>query len=250
MIRRAIESLTATWCFERSLRVGSHKVPMVVSAAGGLRYLFKPLSKADPLLVSMAEQFVRPGDVVWDVGANLGLFAFPSAALAGTSGAVFAFEPDPWLIQVLRRSARRQSPASAPVRVIPVAAARDAGIRSFTIAKRSRSSSHLSEYGLSQAGGALETLPVVAIALDWALGFMPPPRVLKIDVEGAELEVLHGASALIRTHRPVILCEVSEPSSGEVTEFLHSHGYRLIDGESGLATDKAPWSTIALHSSP
>ena len=45
----------------------------------------------------MVHEMVRPGDVVWDIGANVGLFAFAAANRAGSSGQVIAVEPDLWL---------------------------------------------------------------------------------------------------------------------------------------------------------
>jgi hypothetical protein len=121
MLRTLIESATRSWTFRRTMRVGGSDVPIVVSPSGGLRFLVKPLRDVDPLLVCLAERYVRPGHVVWDVGANLGLFGFPAAAIAGPDGAVWAFEPDAWLVQVLRSSARLQPPTSAPVTVVPAA---------------------------------------------------------------------------------------------------------------------------------
>ena len=81
------------------------------------------MATADPPLLRNVQELVRPGDVVWDIGANIGLFTFAAAALAGVGGKVVAFEPEVWLVQVLRRSSRLQAPDSAPVTIIPAAVA-------------------------------------------------------------------------------------------------------------------------------
>lgn len=245
MLRAILEQTTGSWAFKRRLSIKGQRVPIVVSPAGGLRYLLKPINAADPLLVRMAEQYVRRGAVVWDVGANVGLFTFAAAALAGPSGSVIAFEPDAWLVQLLRRSARMQPKASASVTIIPAAVAKEPGLRSFSIAKRSRSSNHLSEYGETQAGGTKELQTVVAVSLDSC--DLTPPNVLKIDVEGAELETLAGATRIIEQSRPVILSEVSEHNRPAATEFLKERGYRLINGETG-EEGSAAWTTIAIPS--
>ena len=60
------------------------------------------------LLFRMVRELVMSGSVVWDVGANVGLFSFSEAALAGP-GFVLAIEPHVWLAHLLVRSAQRNS---------------------------------------------------------------------------------------------------------------------------------------------
>src|SRR5580704_3269634 len=73
-----------------------HRLPLYVSPEAGLRFWRNDMQKVDPLLFRMVEELVKPGSVVWDVGANVGLFAFGAAALAGVHGFVLAIEPDIW----------------------------------------------------------------------------------------------------------------------------------------------------------
>ena len=61
---------------------------------GGLKFLFKPSAAWDPELLRIAAALVEPGDVVWDVGANVGLFAAAAASRAGPTGRVIAVEAD------------------------------------------------------------------------------------------------------------------------------------------------------------
>lgn len=209
------------------------------------------MESVDPVLCGLAREFVRPGHVVWDVGSNIGLFTFAAAHLAGEAGQVFAFEADVWLVQLLRRSASIQPSTSASVRIIPVAVADSCDVRTFNIAARSRASSALAGYGNSQTGGIAEQQSVISVSVDWLAGKLPLPDVIKIDVEGAELEVLVGALGLLRTKGPIILCEVCEERSPEVTVLLKNVGYRIYDGEVS-ASDRpevavAPWSTIAIR---
>lgn len=203
------------------------------------------MSEVDPVLVKTAERLVKPASIVWDVGANIGLFSIAAASLAGQGGSVVAFEPDPWLAHTLQRSVDLQSAGSAEVAVICAAVAAANSIRPFAFAKRSRASSHLLEYGHSQTGGIEETRPVLSVTLDWVSTILPPPSLVKIDVEGAELEVLRGTQGLLRSVRPVLICEVSSEASEAVTGLLHNHGYELVDGETGRSVDRAPWATIA-----
>jgi FkbM family methyltransferase len=208
------------------------------------------MSKTDPILFRNIIELVRRGDVVWDIGANIGLFAFAAAARAGRNGQVIAFEPDAWLVQILRRSASAQPDASSPVRIVPAAVASDIGLRQFAIASRSRASNALTGYGHSQMGATCEEQTVVALSLDWLTDKLPPPNVVKCDVEGAEVEVFSGQSKMLGNIRPVIICEVSGETSDCMTDILVEQRYRLYDGEKPLSQDaevaRASWNTIGI----
>lgn len=92
--RRLAERLSRGRVLKRHLprEFGGGSVYVTPDAA--LRFWRQNLYKADPMLFDAARELVRPGDVVWDVGANVGLFSFATAALAGPTGQVLAIEPD------------------------------------------------------------------------------------------------------------------------------------------------------------
>lgn len=247
--RALVESATRGWVLRRRMGPQFGNAPMYVSPSAGLRYLFKPLKDADPLLTGLAAEFVKPGAVVWDIGANVGLFSTAAAHLAGPSGRVVAVEPDPFLVQLLRRTAREQGGNSARITVVPSAVATEFATREFVLAKRSNATNYLAEYGTSQTGGVLDTVTVVTVPLDWLLTQQPKPDVVKIDVEGAEVEVLSGANKLFESSRPTVVLETQPGTSPWVTSFFHERGYRLFDaGHSGVRVEvkSAPWATIAI----
>ncbi|HJQ70379.1 MAG TPA: FkbM family methyltransferase [Blastocatellia bacterium] len=208
------------------------------------------MKEIDPALFNLAKEFVHKDSVIWDVGANVGLFSFSSAYLAGPKGLVVAVEPDICLVQLLRRSSLSQSASSAPVHVIPAAVAQSVDLRTFHIAARSRSTNSLNGYGSTQTGGIAEKQLVVTVSLDWLSERYPLPDVLKVDVEGAEIEVLKGAESLLGKKRPALICEVTAETSPEVTTLLLSKGYLLYDGDTPREERKqlssAPWNTIAI----
>ena len=99
--------------------------------------------------------------------------------------------------------------------------------------------------------GSGDLISVPAMSLDdFIANGGPIPHVVKIDVEGAELEVLRGSSRLFEACRPIVLCEVIPDTAPEVTEFFSSRGYQIFDGEIAPAKrqplDLAPWSTLAI----
>jgi FkbM family methyltransferase len=221
-----------------------------VSPDSALSYWRRDLEASGSGLFRFAEEFVKVGDVVWDVGANVGLFTFASAYRAGPSGYVVAIEPDIFLVNLLRKSAASMSENRAKVVVLPAATSKSLGVSEFHIAKRGRSSNHLaSSNGNGQTGGVREIVSVITITLDWLMERIPPPTILKIDVEGAEADLLLGAQELISRVRPIILCEVSSSNIEFCTRFLTAHGYSLYDHDN-RARGKihyAATNTLAVH---
>lgn len=247
--RRVLENLLRDQTRRRHLPADFAHAAIIMSAAGGLGAILKPIDKFDPVLLEIARSVVRPGSIVWDVGANLGLFSVAAAAIAGKQGKIYSFEPDVSLVQLLRRSAGLQSAASAPITIVPCAIASAFAVRQFAISKRARASNALREYGHSQMGGVAELQTVVTMALDDFAGRLPIPDLIKIDVEGAEIEVLTGGAQLLRNVRPSIVCEVSESNAVQATTLLRNAGYVLFDGSKKLGPfaqiELATWSTLA-----
>lgn len=223
--------------------------PILVTPEAGLRFWFKRVEQCDPDLFRVAIEFVKKGAVVWDVGANNGLFTFASAGLAGSTGKVVAIEADTFMVSLLRQSARLRWPDRANVEVLPVAISNMEGISQFHISSRARASNSLAGHGSSQMGGVREQQSVITVTIDWLLDWRPAPHVLKIDVEGAEALVLEGGTRLLSEVRPVILCEVFSTSVEKVTGILKAHDYSLYDMNVARANrqplEQATWNTIA-----
>src|ERR1041385_9098249 len=115
-LRRLAERMSRGLVLRRRLSAEFNRLPIYVSPEAGLRYWRHHLDKVDPSLLRMVHELVKPGSIVWDIGANVGLFSLSAAALAGPSGSVLAVEPDLWLANLLSKSARHTYPneQSAP----------------------------------------------------------------------------------------------------------------------------------------
>ncbi len=233
MLRTLAERLSRGVVLRRRLPASLGGATLFVSPDAGLRFWRPSLDRADPMLFAWTPELVRQGHVVWDIGANVGLFSFSAAALAGPTGRVLAVEADIFLASLLRRSAFGQMPGHAPVEVVPVAVSDTVGLARFAIAARGRCSNYLEAVeGSSQAGGARDTVTVVTVTLDWLLERLPAPQVVKMDIEGAELEALGGATRLLDEVRPTFLCEISRKRD-EVLKLFAEHRYLLADADGG-----------------
>ena len=143
MLRTIAEHLSRGRRLKRRLPKEMGDFPLMVSPeAGGLKYWRKDITKADPILFGLAREVVRPGFVVWDVGANQGIFSFCAAWLAGPKGLVVAVEPDTGLADLLNNSCAVSARIPrATVTIVPLAVSDSIGQRQFHIAKRARASS-------------------------------------------------------------------------------------------------------------
>jgi FkbM family methyltransferase len=169
---------------------------------------------------------LRPGDVVYDIGAHVGLYTLISSSKVGPNGHVYAFEPFPRNAEYLRRHIELNQLSNCTA--VEAAVTDLAGRQHFDPTNHD-SSGHLSESG---------EVTVQTLSLDeFVFGSRGrrPPNAAKINAEGAELEVLQGGQRTITEFSPVIFLSThSENVDRRCCEFLQSAGYSL----ERLAVDK------------
>jgi len=246
LLRAFVERVSQKRVLRRHLPKDLGSVPLYVSPDASLQ-LWKPRLKSD--LFDLARKFIAPGDTVWDIGANVGLFMAAAAHMAGPKGDVFAIEPDIWLVGLLQRTVAVQPPTSAPIQVLPVAVSENSGIATLLIANRGRASNHLDTVPEhSQTGGTRQAVQVPVITLDWLLDQTSPPKLVKIDVEGAELHLFRGAIRLLNEIRPTIMCEIQDRNQPEVTRIFKQNDYRLYnwDADHRVEIQTAVFNTLAI----
>jgi FkbM family methyltransferase len=206
---------------------------------------------SDEGLARFCREFVQPGAVVWDFGGHLGVFAFAAAHRAGPDGLVLAVEPDPFLSRLMIMSESLRPVGSAPCTVLTCAVGRSPGFATLEIPERSRAANAIAGKSEStQRGGIRQRLdvPIVTVA---QLGLhYRPPDVIKMDIEGSELDALLGGEELLAAKRPVMLLEVYAHIREDVTRLLKKWGYRLYDAEepggSRREVEAAPHNTLAV----
>ncbi|MFZ3211418.1 MAG: FkbM family methyltransferase [Terriglobales bacterium] len=168
---------------------------------------------------------VRAGDIVYDLGANVGFYSLLASFLVGSDGQVFSFEPVPRNLRFLRRHLDLNQIANCSA--LDVAVSSSNGVANFDL-------------GPTPCQGHLTTesraaLTVRTVALDSlvASGKIPPPNVIKCDIEGGEYDALTGARDTLSRYRPGIFLATHGPEvHGRCRELLTSIGYNLtaLDG--------------------
>jgi len=221
--------------------------PRVVRVRDGFRLLVDGTSQTgriayatgryEPRTTQIIQARVQPGDVVVDVGANIGYFSIVAARAAGPSGRVVAFEP----VESVRRQLARNLQLNDLEHV---------EIRSEALSDRTADATFYQGPDRDTGLGSLRPLEqghqVTVHQVRFDDIWDPSRRVslVKIDVEGAELRVLQGMADCLTRDRPDIIVEVTDQflralgaSASDLLGFLTACGYRMyqIPDEGPLA---------------
>jgi FkbM family methyltransferase len=168
---------------------------------------------------------VRDGMVVFDIGANVGLYTLVAAVHAGGRGRVYAFEPLPRNLALLRRHLELNGVGN--VEVVDAAVSNHSGTARFEA---------LGHPSLGRLGptGQLQIRTVTLDELVFEQGFAAPD-VMKLDIEGGERDALDGARRLLTERHPLVfLATHGSRRHAECSELLTGLGYSL----SGVGGDR------------
>jgi FkbM family methyltransferase len=205
-------------------------LPVLAGPMAGLRWIAG--SGPHSVWLGMNERAMRrrfssevgDGAVVYDVGANVGSYTLLASRCCGPTGRVIAFEPLPENLAFLERHVALNRASN--VTIVPAAVSNHAGRSAFQ-GTPDRVTSRLSPNGNIE----VDCITLDGIIADAAL---PPPHCIKIDVEGAEADVLRGARTLLVTTRPLIFLETHGPAvHAECVALLEQVDYRIesIEGD-------------------
>jgi FkbM family methyltransferase len=197
-------------------------LPILSGPLKGYRWLLATRSSFffgtyEPAQSALFCKVVKPGDVVYDIGAHFGYYALLALKLVGTEGRVLAFEPSPPNLARLYRHIELNRCSN--VQVLELAVSDREGSAHF----ETRTGSGL---GHLAPDGPVE---VKITRLDGLQGY-PLPNVMKIDVEGAEVGVLRGANSLLAAAKPTIFLSLhGDDLKKACLEILATHGYTFQD---------------------
>ncbi len=171
---------------------------------------------------------IRPGDLVLDIGANIGTHTLAFANLVGPTGAVVAFEPQPTVFNILAANLALNN--ADQVRAFNAAVGAGVGGAGGGLIQVPRTApdrpANFGDLHLrwDAPGAATDAVPLMAIdALE-----LQACKLIKVDVQGMEAEVLRCASATIARHRPILYveCEVVDQAR-ELIGLILAGGYDI-----------------------
>lgn len=192
---------------------------------------------AEAPIVDLVSANLTAGDVFLDVGANVGIFSVIAGQRVGETGRVHSFEPLPRLAALLRRTVAANGLTN--VSVVEAAVGRTSG-RVSMAAMPDSAYSHVIEGATAIDGGhgGWRPIAVRSVTLDEYVEQIVgrTPRLIKMDIEGSEIEAVDGARRILSgDDAPDVICEVGEPhlarfghTPTELFERFRSMGYRAI----------------------
>jgi len=150
--------------------------------------------------MSFVRRYLRPGDCFVDVGANIGVYSLLAASVVGDKGCVHAFEPSPTAAARLRENVSLNRLANVEVHKVAVGALEG----QIQFATGTDVTDHVAPTSeLDEGGSEPGVIHVESTRLDTALAGVKVALV-KIDIEGAELDAFRGAEALLRSRNPAV----------------------------------------------
>jgi FkbM family methyltransferase len=180
-------------------------------------------------------QFVKEGDTVLDIGGNIGQTALLLAKKVGDRGTVISFEPFPDTIGRFERNLQLNPNVQ------------NVELEKFGLGSKKGSIQMCQDSANNSAGNRVInsaeelTSGVTEIKVELLDNYISTAQLekvdlIKIDVEGYEMSVLHGATKTLRQYKPKLFVEVSDPalrkqgsSSEELVEFIQNLGYTATD---------------------
>jgi FkbM family methyltransferase len=181
------------------------------------------------------KQHVKEGMHILDIGAHLGLFSTTASQLTGRNGLVICFEPTPGTFKVLKETLRLNNCGN--VIALQMAVSNNEGQATFYVNKLEGCSGN--SLVLSQDENDLSSYDVRSVTIDGITKkYSLNPSLIKIDAEGAELDVLRGGNNTFKTNRPVVILglhpdsiKMKGDSLKAIWDLLKSYNFKVIYDE-------------------
>lgn len=189
------------------------------------------LGSYEPLKMTLAAGWVKPGDTVFDIGANVGIYTLLFSQCVGSNGHVIAFEPSSRNAKYLRKHLQLNRVTNVSLKEVAISSA--TGNAAFD-------TSDDPSTGRLAAGGSIQ---VATTTIDsFVNSSCLTPALIKIDVEGAEVDVLRGGQNAWTTFCPRILLSThSKAIKRSCLELLAQWNYEVRELGDGQPDELVAW---------
>jgi len=195
---------------------------------------------ASPIQIKQSDidffrKFIRKGDFVIDIGANIGDTTVPMALAAGKEGLTLGFDPNPFVYKILEANASLNKDKT---NIVPVCSAISTEEEEFYFISSEASfanggisptrKSHHGKYICAEKVKGVNLLDYLQSHFQDQLSRL---SFIKIDTEGYDKEIIRSISDLIERHKPIIIAESfgksPDEAKKELFELISRHGYKL-----------------------
>jgi len=164
-------------------------------------------------------QYLKPGDVVLDLGAHIGYYTLLAARAVGNIGKVYAFEPDPRSFRLLTKNVIENGYNNV-ILVNKAVTAKNENIRLYIHAKNT------GDHRAYDSHDNRKSIPIQAIALDDFLKREQTVDLIKMDIQGSEIDALLGARHILKNNKGVIILTELSPIGFQLN---HSSSMKYIE---------------------
>jgi FkbM family methyltransferase len=197
----------------------------------------------------LMDLLIKPGMKIVDVGANVGLYTLYMAGIVGTEGRVVAFEPDPDLVEILRKNCTENGASNIEVHNCALGDRADR-----LVLNRLTLNSGENHLGADDHAAFRRPIEVEVARFDTLVPDMEPDFV-KVDVQGWELNVLKGMESVLRNSKPLVYVELwpdglerAGSSPLELFRFIKEVGLQFYSCEDWRMLDESSFLEMATHS--
>ena len=196
------------------------------------QYLYFYGTHDERYIITKLLRIIEPGDICWDIGANIGFYTCLLASQVGDTGAVVAFEPAARTCGYLHENVSLNRFTNVTV------------VNKGIGDKPEQRHLYYSEAGLAEGTASLKYTDrrttserVTLDTIDNIFRELSAPDFVKIDVEGYQLEVLKGGEYYLRTHAPLLMAELKDVGETnrsafkEIEDYISDLGYQLYEIE-------------------
>lgn len=192
------------------------------------QYLYFYGTHDERYIATKLRKLIKPGDICWDIGANIGFYTCLFASQVGDNGAVIAFEPASRTYGYLKENVSLNQFENVTV------------VNKGLGDKQEQRTLYYSEAGLAEGTASLKYTDgraaserVTLDTIDNLISEFPAPELVKIDVEGYQLEVLRGGEHFLKIHAPLLIAELKDVGETnrdifeEIENYVTDLGYQL-----------------------